>query len=364
MRIAGIDPAPTALDLFAGGGGTSTGLADAGFNLVAAVEQDKFAAAVHRLNHPNTRVYCADIRELDPGAVMDELGLRPGQLTLLAASPPCQGLSNANQTSTQEQRDEKNSLISEVVRFVEVFRPQAVAIENVRNLRQSEKGRQTCASLAGLGYHVAVYILDAQYYGVPQRRVRCFVLAGRAGYIRPPRRLPGPPLTVRDAIAHLTEPGTTDDPLHQATNHSASTLRLIRAIPKDGGRLSDVPPEQWPSLLGRTPRKSLLHGGFARCTGRLKWDRPANTVIVRNRADGSVCFHPTRDRVLTARERAIFQGFPLDYRWDAPGTSKTACNQIIGNAVPPPLARAVGAQILADLGLCAAAAPQLQEVLF
>lgn len=85
---------PTAIDLFSGAGGATQGLADAGFDVIGAVEFDAIAAESYRLNHPAVRLWEQDIKTLTAIGVGRELRLAPGELGLLKACPPCQGFSS------------------------------------------------------------------------------------------------------------------------------------------------------------------------------------------------------------------------------------------------------------------------------
>ena len=158
----------TMLDLFAGAGGLSEGLSEAGFHSLFASEIVPVYANTYKLNHPGAKVFTADIRSLDAGEVLSDLGLERGQLDLLAGGPPCQGFSiNAPVRSVLDQR---NHLFKEYLRFVDTFAPRAVLIENVPGLVSFEHGATLHAildALAQLGYGADVRILGAAYYGVP-----------------------------------------------------------------------------------------------------------------------------------------------------------------------------------------------------
>src|SRR5262245_47041510 len=89
----GKDARLVAIDLFAGCGALSLGLSRAGFRLAAAVEIDPKLAATYRLNHPSTRVLEKDVRLLSGTDLLDAASLRPGEVSLVAGCPPCQGFS-------------------------------------------------------------------------------------------------------------------------------------------------------------------------------------------------------------------------------------------------------------------------------
>ncbi|MEA2067765.1 MAG: DNA (cytosine-5-)-methyltransferase, partial [Verrucomicrobiota bacterium] len=172
----------TMIDLFAGAGGLSEGLSEVGFKSLYANEIKKRYSETYAFNHPETIVDQRDIRAVDARAVRERLGMKRGELGLIAGGPPCQGFSiNAPVRSTE---DARNHLFKEYLRFVEEFHPQAVLIENVPGLVSFEGGltlEAIIGSLEKLGYASDVRILYAPHYGVPQTRWRTVVIGLRNG---------------------------------------------------------------------------------------------------------------------------------------------------------------------------------------
>lgn len=170
----------TAIDLFAGCGGLTLGLKEAGFCVLAAVELDEGAAHTYSVNHPEVLVHRGDIRKLSTSKLKRQLGLRAGSLDLLAGCPPCQGfsalrtLNGANDTA-----DRRNALIYQMLRFAKAFKPKTIMMENVPALAKQRSFKRLCKSLKRLGYDPTFEIKDAAYYGVPQRRRRLILLAGK-----------------------------------------------------------------------------------------------------------------------------------------------------------------------------------------
>jgi DNA (cytosine-5)-methyltransferase 1 len=320
----------TAVDLFSGCGGLSCGLKDAGFHVAAAVEIDNRAQATYKLNHPTVRLYMQDIRTLDPKQVMNDTGLMPGQLDLLAGCPPCQGFSRLR-TKNQKTSvpDSRNNLVAEFVRFVKVLRPKAIMLENVPALAKDGRFARMSNELAAVGYEMVVNVLDAADYEVPQRRKRLILLASR---IHKPEIAPRVEnrVTVRQALAGVGAPSTTKDKLHGMREHRSQAVRnLIALVPKNGGSRADLGDEHQLECHRRID-------GFKDVYGRMAWDDVSPTITsgCHNPSKGRF-LHPSYNRNITLREAALLQGFPMDYAFDI-SHGKEAIARMIGNALPPP----------------------------
>ena len=203
---------PMAIDVFSGCGGLTTGLKRAGFRVVGAVEVDQTSVQTYRLNHPEVHLWTKDVRDLSTRSVARKLDIRKGQLDLLAGCPPCQGFSTMRTLNgNRSNRDKRNDLLFEFLRFVETLRPKAVMMENVPGLATNSRFRRFCSRLQELGYVGEHRILDAAQYGVPQRRRRLIYLAGLGrpvafGKQNRERK------TVRRAISSLRPAGKSGDP--------------------------------------------------------------------------------------------------------------------------------------------------------
>ena len=122
-----------AIDLFSGCGGLSEGLRSAGFDVVAAFDNDADSIAAYRLNHPDTKVFEGDIRDVDTDDIRELLGGEP--LHFLAGCPPCQGFSAMRRLNKKRsKRDSRNNLVLEYLRFVEELKPFTIMMENVPGL--------------------------------------------------------------------------------------------------------------------------------------------------------------------------------------------------------------------------------------
>lgn len=326
--------APTAIDLFAGCGGLSLGLKRAGFKVLCSVELDEQAEAVYRANHPDVLSKRTDIRDVKAAHLRRELSLARGELDLLAGCPPCQGFSSLRtRNGAVRNRDRRNDLVFEMLRFARAFLPKCIMMENVPKLAGHQSFRRLCASLRKLNYHVKYSIKDAADFAVPQRRQRLILLASRGFEVEfaDPARVMR---TVRQAIGSLPDVTRTKDRLHGMPTRARSerVAALIRDIPKDGGSRGDLP---------RT-RQLECHkksDGFRDVYGRMSWDKVAPTITggCFNPSKGRF-LHPTKNRTITMREAALLQSFPRSYRFD-PEIGTQAIALMIGNALPPELIR-------------------------
>src|SRR6266850_4654873 len=169
---------PKAVDLFCGAGGLTTGLRQAGYSVVGAVELDALASAAYRANHRNVKLWQRDIRRVTGAEMMRGLGLQRGQLDLLAACPPCQGFSGLRtKNGIRQNRDPRNALVMDVLRLTRSMRPKSVILENVPGLARSKRYRTILKGLKALGYHVKWAVLNTVDFGVPQKRRRLVLLA-------------------------------------------------------------------------------------------------------------------------------------------------------------------------------------------
>ncbi len=335
----------TAIDLFAGAGGATQGLADAGFSVLAAVESDRSAAESYHANHPRVRLVEDDIRNVDPDRLRTELGLERSGLTLLKACPPCQGYSSIGKA---DPGDPRNDLVAEVWRFVRVFLPRVVILENVPGLRRDVRLPRLIRQLRSVGYGVKTYVLDATAFGVPQRRRRLIVMAVRDGRrVLPDSLLELLPLwfaegalnTAGEALALASRVDPEHDRLHRPRKNSPKVARRLRALPVGGTRF-DLPDEHQLGCHSKLERRDATAS-----YSRVRSEAPAPTMTTRCTTAACGQFvHPTEPRAITLREAATIQTFPLTYQFrGGPGQVERQ----IGNAVPARMAQ--------GLGLCAQA---------
>ena len=169
-----------AIDLFAGAGGISLGLMNAGFDVIFASDISEQCAQTYTRNFPGVEFHLGDIRDLQGHALLHRFDLAEGDLDLLIGGPPCQGFSILGQRNL---KDPRNDLFQEFMRIAGELRPKIVAIENVPGLATLHSGvllRQIGDSFCELGYRVECAELLAAQYGVPQMRWRMFFVAMRS----------------------------------------------------------------------------------------------------------------------------------------------------------------------------------------
>jgi DNA (cytosine-5)-methyltransferase 1 len=329
IRAGEIEMTRNAIDLFAGCGGLTCGLKQAGFDVLAAVEMWPSAAEAYRLNHKSVDLRETEIEKLDPTLLMASLKLTAGDLDLLAGCPPCQGFSTVRTLNGKRIiKDDRNDLVHEMVKFVKIFLPKVVLLENVPGLAEDARISTIEAELEELNYTVSKALIDVADYGVPQRRKRFILTAGKFGQVHSPepsekRR------TVRQAIEGMKSSGTSGDAIHDfPENRTELVKRRILKIPKNGGSRCDLPPP-----LQLECHKTCT--GFKDIYGRMAWDEVAPTLTTGcfNPSKGRF-LHPEQNRAITMREASLLQSFPSDYIFPSK-FGKAVIATMIGNAIPP-----------------------------
>lgn len=323
---------PTFISLFAGGGGLTLGLHNAGFECVFASDLETAAAETFKHNFPSVPFWQGDVRHLTRDKFRELTGNR--HIDLVAGGPPCQGFTTIGD---QISADPRNELFRYFARIVEWANPQSILMENVNYLRSQYHGRfeaDIVRQFEKLGFSMWVETLNSADFGVPQIRKRVFFYGSRlpSGFAFPEAtHSPESYVSVGKAIGDL-EVVDSKIPNHILLNHSARVIARYKLIP-EGGRM---PP---PALLPAAIRRK----NFGNTYKRLHRNRPSLTLVPGNNA---FPVHPVLDRSLSPREAARIQTFPDQYVFF--GSRAEQC-KLVGNAVPPLLAERIGGAIKSHL---------------
>lgn len=338
----------TCIDSFCGAGGLGLGLQRAGFKILLSFDIDQKCIDTINTNtsyfhHP---AEVADIANMLNGKVLEKCNLKRGELFLLAGGPPCQGFSIQRRG---DDVDERNDLVLKYGQLINELYPCYFVMENVSGLA-GKRGKtilqQLIEDVEAIGYKVHVKLLDAEEYGVPQRRKR-YIIIGERNDLGEHYEYPVASehrITVRDTIGMLPEPPMdgTDHPsisLHRRDRLSATNLKRIQAIKEGQGR--DNLPEE---LLADCHKIDSSVIGYRNVYGRMAWDEVAPTITARFDSFTRGKFgHPVQDRTVSLREGALLQTFPMDFVFTG---NKVDIARQIGNAVPPVMAEKIGQSII------------------
>ncbi|MBF0315195.1 MAG: DNA cytosine methyltransferase [Oligoflexia bacterium] len=346
------------IDLFCGAGGLSLGLEMAGFKNVFSIDADVGSINTIRANYPETVALCEPIEFLNEEKLKKYIGDK--KIHLIAGGPPCQGFSTIGKG---DPNDQKNTLFRHFIRMVEIVRPSFVLFENVTGL-VAKKNQFVVDAIAQsfdqIGYKLHIRVLESQHYGVPQKRKRTLIVACKKEFhfafpaptcdtyhnslYIPPKTLGGALLELESYVA-----GTNiKDELHDVKK-----LKITKEI--DRSRLKHIPegaciryqedeerylPKElrlkvdWKNLRENRLRENHYH--------RLSRNKPSPTINTMNHH----YYHPTECRPLSVREFSVLQSFPPNYIFK--GNRRSIMRQI-GNAVPPLMAKAIGAEIVRAL---------------
>lgn len=340
-----------AVDFFCSGGGMSYGIQSAGIQVLAGIDFDVNCKETYEANIKGAEFIHADVFDLKEQDLEKRLSLKKNDndLVLIGCSP-CQFWSIIN--TTKEKSKQSKNLLIEFHRFVKYFNPGYVVVENVPGvLRKKEESGldEFILCLKNNGYIVHFEVHEVSNYGVPQHRKRFTLIANRITNVelKPILRI-GEKITVRDVLGvkngfpKVTQ-GQRDDTdfLHSVAGLNALNLERLNLTPKDGGtRMAYVNDKR---LAPRCHYRKT--DGFMDIYGRMWWDKPAPTITTKFFSFSNGRFgHPEENRAISLREGATLQSFPLNYKFF--GSSNSNIARMIGNAVPPQYAYAVGRAII------------------
>jgi DNA (cytosine-5)-methyltransferase 1 len=339
---------PLFVSLFSGAGGLDIGLEQAGWKCVYAGDNDQSATETLLRNKgfllgsartalADAFLERADIRDLTAKEILRKSGVTRGEISLLAGGPPCQSWSSAGHQLGFD--DPRGRLFDDFVRVANGLDARWLLLENVRGLLTARGADgQPGSALAHIrqrlldaGFQTTVRLLNAADFGVAQRRVRLFIIGFRSG-----------------------DPPPFPEPTHQKARwvplrtaiESVADIRpdeIVRPNPKLAVELANIPDGRGVKSPGKTERtRPSGHWGYKQGAFIADLDQSARTVTANAQQDW------IRDpvlglRKLAPRECAAIQSFPAG--WQFSGGTATQY-RLIGNAVPPILARAIGVALL------------------
>lgn len=377
---------PIGIDLFAGAGGLSLGFEQAGFDVVAAVEIDPVHCAAHKFNFPDCAVLPKSVAGLSAAEIRTAAGIGLRTVDVVFGGAPCQGFSLIGQRILE---DPRNSLVREFVRIVHELRASYFVFENVKGLTLGKHRKfleEFIQAFDDVGYDVRMpwKVLDAASYGVPQHRERLIIYGARKGLSIPDYPLEttrpadsrksgnlpiGP--SCRDALDDLPDAESfveldhSDEVRVKKWGKPSEYAKAMRDLVKDASDFAH--PRSWDRNLltssARTGHTAISRRRFAETRPgsvepisrffKLSPDGLSNTLragtdAARGAFTSPRPVHYRHARCVTVREMARLHGFPDWFRFNE---TKWHGARQIGNAVPPPLAKAVAESVIAALGI-------------
>ena len=372
---------PIGVDLFAGAGGLSLGFEQAGFDVVAAVEIDPVHAAVHSFNFPRCTVIPQSVDGLSGAEIRQRAGIGRRKVEVVFGGAPCQGFS---MIGARVLDDPRNGLVRHFVRLVQELDANFFIFENVKGITVGEHVKflhELVQEFNKSEYEVRLpwRVLNAADYGVPQSRDRLFLMGCKKGqqlpaYPEPIFRRAGTGIGIldlpvgpscRDALDDVPDAETfeellTSDEVQVQWGSPSPYAMAMRCMTNNAWGYGFK--RKWePAMLtssARTDHSTISRRRFAATESGVVepisrlFKLPANGVshTLRAGTDGARGaftsprpIHHAKARCVTVREMARLHGFPDWFRLHA---TKWHGARQIGNAVPPPLARAVADQVM------------------
>lgn len=371
---------PKAVDLFAGAGGMSLGLEQAGFDIVGAVEYDPVHAATHEFNFPESVTMCASVSDLSAADLCERVGVQVGDLDVIVGGPPCQGFSLIGRRAVE---DARNQLVFDFHRLVVGAAAKYFVMENVPGMKIGEQAGllvELVHQFTESGYRCRpVELLTATEFGVPQGRTRLFLVGARSDVEMPapptrrtsPTGFELPPCpTVGAALGDLPEVEEYPELLERdwvvakfgEVSEYAEAMRGIKRVQGDFSyeRLSD--PDVLTSSMRTVHTEKSIRRFEATAPGtvepisrflRLDPDGFCNTLRAgtdskRGAYTSPRPIHPWTPRVITVREAARLHSMP---DWFRLHSTKWHGFRQVGNAVAPNVGRAIAKTVVEALGV-------------
>jgi len=325
------------IDLFAGAGGLSIGLEQAGFEHILLNEIDRDAVKTLRTNRPEWEVLFQDIKNID----LEEY---KNKIDLISGGVPCQAFSYAGKRMGL--KDTRGTLFYDMARLIKQVEPKMFLLENVKGLltHDNNKTLETIISVfEEIGYHVFdPKILKSVEFNVPQKRERLFLVGVRKNLYNGDA-FPWPTgiskeRTVADAFLK-GELYDCDVPKSAGQRYSPKKIKVMKQVP-EGGNWRNLPVKVQKSYMLTT---FYAKGGRTGIAKRLSFDKPSPTILCSPSQKQTERCHPIEDRPITVRESARLQTFPDNWIFSGPVASQY---RQIGNAVAINLAYEIGLSII------------------
>lgn len=313
------------ISLFSGIGGSSEGYILAGFKPLAAVEFLDYQAEVYRINHPETKVYEEDIRNLDPLKVLEDVGVGVGELEILDGSPPCSSFSVSGKGAKYwgkakaygNKKQVTDDLFFEYIRFVDAIKPKFFVAENVKGLILGKNKAYLSYILRNFkDYDVKIFLLNSKDFGVAQSRNRVFLVGKRSDY-KP------------DFDFNLNIPKL---PI-------ISAGEALEDIENDPVELEDSNIEKY-SIYPKLKRLRIGESDFNLVKANPAKPSPTLTATIGGK--GSNAAHHWENRRFTPKELRRLAGFPDNFIYSK---DLNRAREGFGRAVTPPVTFAIGQSI-------------------
>ncbi|MEO7623852.1 MAG: DNA cytosine methyltransferase [Gallionella sp.] len=339
----------SAIDLFCGAGGLTSGFIKSGIKVTAGYDIESSCQYAYETNNNNVIFIHKDVTNVAANELIAQYPT--SDIKLLAGCAPCQPFSTYSHGRDAKQHN-KWPLLYQFSRLIREVKPELVTMENVPDVIKHEVYHDFVEELKAQNYHVWAEKVYCPDYGIPQMRSRHVLLASKLGPIKILAKTHASTKynSVRQTIGNLPLLNSGEqhksDPLHRSAQLSDLNLRRIRAS-KQGGTWRD-----WPSELVADCHRRKSGKTYSGVYARMSWDKPSPTMTTQCFGFGSGRFgHPDQDRAISLREAALLQTFPNTYKFiphDEP-LQMTVVGRMIGNAVPPRLGEVIGETFLQHL---------------
>lgn len=327
------------VETFAGAGGLSLGLENAGFESVADIELDHMACNTLRLNRPNWNIIEGDINDIAKKGIFNHEQFNfTEELDVLSGGYPCQSFSYAG--LRQGLDDIRGTLFYPYSQLLFQLQPKMFIAENVKGLVNHDSGRTLETMIKVFeetGYKVYWNVLNAWDYNVAQKRERIVIIGIRRDLFEKqiysfefPEKFNYKPV-LKDVLKNV--------PMSEGASYPKSKKEVLDLVPP-GGCWVDLPENIAKVYMGASFYSGGGRRGMAR---RLSWTEPSLTLTTSPAQKQTERCHPDETRPFTVREYARIQSFPDD--WKFTGSMNNQYKQI-GNAVPVNLAEAVGKSVI------------------